>query len=245
MILNMVSRLMEILENEVVLERPAIYVVATPIGNIDDITLRALKVLKVSDVVICEEYRAGSRLLKSYGIENELLEINEHNEQQTSKELILKILGENLAVAMISDCGTPLFADPGNTFVPLAYQSGIRIIPVPGASSLLAAVMSAGLSSKGFFYYGFLPANRQERILAIRRLPDDVDIIFLEAPYRLKQVLSDLHKHSGGSRQAILCWKLTQPQEQLLAGSLGELLQMSENLGKGEFVLILRKKGTR
>jgi len=236
---------MEIENKEIKLERPAIYVVATHIGNVDDITLRALKVLRAADVVICEERKVGSRLLKGYGIRQELIEVNEHNEKNVVSELVLKIISENLAVAMISDAGTPLFADPGNSLIPQAYQSGIRIVPVPGASSIMAALMAAGITTTRFLYYGFLPANRQSRQGAIRKLPNDTDIIILEAPYRLKQVLADLKKHLGSSRMAVLAWKLTYPQEQIIESDLSSLVEIAENLGKGEFVLIIRARRSR
>ncbi|MCF7910904.1 MAG: 16S rRNA (cytidine(1402)-2'-O)-methyltransferase [Candidatus Cloacimonetes bacterium] len=236
---------MEIENKNLELERPAIYVVATPIGDVNDITLRALKVLAAVDLVICEERKVGSRLLKGYDIRQELIEVNEHNEQNVVTELVLKIITENLAVAMISDAGTPLFADPGNKLIPQAYQSGIRIVPVPGASSIMAALMAAGVTTSSFLYYGFLPANRQSRQVAIRQLPNDTDIILLEAPYRLKQVLADLQKHLGSNRQAVLAWKLTYPQEQIIETDLGSLVQIAENLGKGEFVLILRARKRR
>lgn len=228
------------IEKNIEFERPAIYVVATPIGNPDDITLRALNVLSSADLVICEERKVGSRLLRRYDFKQEMLEVNEHNEKTIVNEIIHKIISENLAVAMISDAGTPLFADPGNKLIPQAYQSGIRIIPVPGASSIMAALMAAGITSSSFLYYGFLPANRHSRVGAIRQLPNDIDIIILEAPYRLNQVLADLKKHLGGKRQAVLAWKLTYPQEQIIESDLENLVKIAENLGKGEFVLILR-----
>lgn len=222
------------------LERPAIYVVAVPIGNVEDITLRGLKVLRSVDMVFCEERKVGSRLLKLYGIKKELREVNEHNEKERYRELIHEIISENLSVALISDAGTPMFADPGNRLIPEAYNSGVRIIPVPGASSLMAALMSCGVKSEGFLYYGFLPANRQKRQQAIRRLPLDRDVILLEAPYRLKQITSDLHKHLGSKQQAVLAWRLTHADEEIIESDLGTIAKIASQKGKGEFVLILR-----
>lgn len=236
---------MEILKSKMELARPAIYVVAVPIGNNDDITLRGLKVLRSADLVLCEERKVAARLLKSYDIFQELWEVNEHTEKDISSEVVHKIVSENLAVAMVSDAGTPLFADPGNNLIPRAYESGIRIVPVPGASSLLAAVMGAGIKSRGFLYYGFLPANKHERQQAIRRLPTNIDIILLEAPYRLKQVLTDLKKHLGNRRQAVLAWRLTCFDEEIIESDLGTLLQIAEHKGKGEFVLIIRGRKRR
>lgn len=233
----------EILEAELPeIVRPAVYVVATPIGNADDITLRALKILSSVDLVICEERKVGSKLLRYWDIKQEMLELNEHNEQKDSQELAMKIITENLAAALISDAGTPLFADPGNRFIPECFERGIHIIPVPGASSIMAALMAAGVSSESFLYYGFLPANRQQRQQAIRRLPSIYDLVILEAPYRLPQLLEDLEKFLGSRRKAVLCWKLTYPEEQIIHGDLAYLKQMGANLGKGEFVLLLRAK---
>ncbi|MDP8210781.1 MAG: SAM-dependent methyltransferase [Candidatus Stygibacter australis] len=126
------------IEKNIEFERPAIYVVATPIGNPYDITLRALNVLSSADLVICEERKVGSRLLRRYGFKQEILEVIEHNEKTIVNEIIHKIISENLAVALISDAGTPLFADPGNTLIPQAYQSGIRNIPRPIGPNLKA-----------------------------------------------------------------------------------------------------------
>lgn len=236
------EKINELLNEEMRLVRPAVYVVATPVGNKLDITLRGLKVLQKVDLVICEERKPGSALLRGYGIKKDTIELNEHNEKQYTRDLSLKIISENLACALISDAGTPLFADPGNRFIPECWQNGIRIIPVPGASSLLAAVMAAGITSKSFKYYGFLPANRRARQQTIRRLPSDEDMIILEAPYRLKQLMADLHKVLGKNRQAVIAYKLTYPEEQIIAGDLGFLSQAAENLPKGEFVIILRKR---
>jgi 16S rRNA (cytidine1402-2'-O)-methyltransferase len=237
---------MKVIENinirKIDLQRPAVYVVATPIGNMEDITIRALKILFSVDMVICEEYKTGSKLLHTYEIKQELLELNEHNEQKYSSELALKIVSESLAVALISDAGTPLFADPGNSFIPVCYESGIRIIPVPGTSSIMAALMAAGINSNGFLYYGFLPANKNDRQQAIRKLPSTCDLVIMEAPYRLQQLLADLEKFLGSRRQAALCWQLTCPDEQIFLEDLGYLKAAAQGLGKGEFVLILRQK---
>lgn len=218
-----------------------LYVVATHIGNPDDITLRALKILKEVDLVICEEYKVGSRLLKSYDIKKPLELLNEHNEAEQTQAILNKLLMNETSVAMISDAGTPLFADPGNNLVWQCHQNGISVIPVPGASSIMAALMASGIKLKQFLYYGFLPANKEERRKAIKKLPNNYDIVFLETPYRLKQLLSDLKKILGQNRQAIIAYKLTQPQEKILWGNLKELVTMTQDLPKGEFVFILRK----
>lgn len=218
-----------------------LYVVATHIGNPDDITLRALKVLKEVDFVICEEFKVGSRLLKSYDIKKPLKLLNEHNEAEQTQVILDRLVMNGETAAMISDAGTPLFADPGNNLVWQCHQSGINVVPIPGVSSIMTALMVSGLKLEQFLYYGFLPANKDERKRAIKRLPNNYDLIFLETPYRLKQLLADMKKILGANRQAIIAYKLTQPNEKIFWGSLQELITMTHELQKGEFVFILRK----
>ncbi|MCD6177143.1 MAG: 16S rRNA (cytidine(1402)-2'-O)-methyltransferase [Candidatus Cloacimonetes bacterium] len=218
-----------------------LYVVATHIGNPDDITLRALKVLKEVDFVICEEFKIGSRLLKNYNIKKPLELLNEHNEIEQTQVILDRLIMNGETAAMISDAGTPLFADPGNNLVWYCHQSGLDVVPLPGASSIMAALMVSGLKLEQFLYYGFLPANKDERKRAIKRLPNNYDLIFLETPYRLKQLLADMKKILGENRQAIIAYKLTQPTEKIFWGNLQELTTMTHDLPKGEFVFILRK----
>ncbi len=215
----------------------ALYVVAIPIGNPDDITLRAIKVLKEVDIVICEEYKNGSRLLKKYNIKNKLIELNEHNEQKETEYILKEILMRGKSAALISDAGAPLFADPGSKLVEMCHYYQIKVKPVPGASSLIAALMGAGKIKK-FAYLGFLPANRQERKKAILKLPRDIDIILLETPYRLKQLLKDLSKILGENKNAIIAYKITMPEENFFFGTLKELYET--DIPKGEFVLIIK-----
>jgi len=220
---------------------PGLYVVATHIGNPDDITLRALKVLKEVDFVICEEFKMGSKLLRHYEIKKPLVNLNEHNEDEESLTLVQRLMINGESAAIISDAGTPLFADPGNNLVAQCHENGIKVVPVPGASSIMTALMASGLELDKFLYYGFLPANKVERQSALRSLPNQYDLIFLEAPYRLKQFLADMKKILGKNRQAIIAYKLTQPTEQIFWGTLEELVTMTAELPKGEFVFILKK----
>jgi 16S rRNA (cytidine1402-2'-O)-methyltransferase len=218
-----------------------LYVVAIPIGNREDITLRALRILHQVDLVICEDFKSGSRLLKSYELKKTLEILNEHNENQQTKILLDRLLLEKLQVALISDAGTPLFADPGNHLVWQCLQNGIKVVPLPGASSLMAALMSSGLNEDRFLYYGFLPANSENRREAIRKIPSHLNVVLLDTPYRLKPLLKDLKLVLGDKRQAILAWKLTYPEEKIFWGSLLELEIQTSDLPKGEFVLILKK----
>ena len=215
-----------------------LYIVATPIGNPKDITLRALEVLKDVDAVICEEYRVGSTLLKRYDIQNELVQLNEHNEKEQTEFIINEYLLKGKSLALISDAGAPLFADPGNKLVLKCHSYNIKVVPIPGATSIMTAIMGAG-SVKNFLYFGFLPANKEKRRKAVKTLPRNVDLIFLETPYRLKSLLDDLIMLLGRNRRGIIAYKLTMPQEKFFFGTLSELKEME--IPKGEFVFILKK----
>jgi 16S rRNA (cytidine1402-2'-O)-methyltransferase len=218
-----------------------LYVVATPIGNPDDITLRALNVLKEADFVICEEFKVGSKLLKFYGIQKPLELLNEHNEVDKTAQLISRLLTSPEQAVLISDAGTPLFADPGSSLVQECHYNNIEVKPVPGASSIMAALMASGVKVDKFLYYGFLPANKDERRIELKRLPNNFNLVFLEAPYRLKQLLGDMKRFLGQNREAVICYKLTQPEEKIFWGTLEELMIMTDGLPKGEFVIILKK----
>jgi 16S rRNA (cytidine1402-2'-O)-methyltransferase len=219
-----------------------LYPVAIPIGNPGDITLRAIQVLQECEVVICEEYREGSRLLKTLALEKPLHLLNEHSKTEEIKQLFEDLLiRKDKAVALISDAGTPCFADPGAELVKLCHEYQVPVYPVPGASSLMAALMASGLKKDRFIYYGFLSAKKEERQAELRQLKSlsRYDLIFLEAPYRLKAVLEDMSRHLGSKRNAILFYRLTQPQQKILTGRLDELITKAERLPKGEFVIIL------
>lgn len=218
-----------------------LYVVATPIGNYEDITFRALKILKEVDFIICEEFKSGSRLLRNFEIKKPLESLNEHNENQQTAYLLERLMNNKETAALISDAGTPLFADPGNNLVWQCHQNGIPVIPIPGASSIMTALMASGLTMEQFLYYGFLPANTEKRLKALQKLPSNYDLVILETPYRLKPLLRDMKKILGGNRQAILAYKLTMPEEKIFWGNLNELSLMTQELPKGEFVLILKK----
>ncbi len=218
-----------------------LYVVATPIGNPNDITLRALKVLKEVDFVICEERKVGSRFLKKYKIEKPFELLNEHNEKEQTQNIKSRLTENIESAALISDAGTPLFADPGNELVHQCHQNNIPVIPIPGVSSLMTALMGSGLKLDRFLYYGFLPANKDKRLSELKKLPKNIDLIFLEAPYRLKQLLRDMIRVLGEKRQAVIAYKLTFPEEKFFWGNMKELSIMTDGLAKGEFVFILRK----
>ena len=172
------------------MNKSKLYIVSTPIGNYEDITLRALRILKECDFIICEELKEARRLLSNYKIEKELFPLNEHNESESANELIQKLL-EGKTAALISDCGTPLFSDPGHLLVALALQNRIDVIPVPGVSSLLTALVGSGLDFEKFYYYGWLSPKkdiRRKQLLDLRKRRET--IILLDTPYRLKTLLA-------------------------------------------------------
>jgi 16S rRNA (cytidine1402-2'-O)-methyltransferase len=221
--------------------KPTLYIVSTPIGNYEDITLRALRTLKECDFIICEEYKEARRLLSHYKIEKELFSINEHNENENANELILKLL-EGKSAAIISDCGTPLFSDPGHLIVDLAIQNRIDVVPVPGVSSLLTALVGSGLDTEKFYYYGWLSPKkdiRRKQLLDLRKRKET--IVLMDTPYRLKTLLEDIVKLMGSNLPCVLAFELTKEKEKFYRGNAGNILNVvvKENL-KGEFVLIIK-----
>lgn len=220
-----------------------LYIVSTPIGNYEDISLRALRILKECDFIICEEYKEARRLLSHFKIQKELFSLNEHNENETANELIIKIK-ESKSVAIISDCGTPLFSDPGHLLVDLAIQNKIDIIPIPGASSLLAALVGSGLDFEKFYYYGWLSPKkdiRRKQLLDLRKRRET--IVLMDTPYRLKTLLEDVVKLIGEKTPVVLAYELTKEKEKFYRGTALNVFNIveKENL-KGEFVLIIKNQ---
>ena len=225
------------------MNKPKLYIVSTPIGNYEDITLRALRILKECDFIICEELKEARRLLSHYKIEKELFPLNEHNENESANELILKLLEGNTA-ALISDCGTPLFSDPGHLLVDLSLQNRIDVIPVPGASSLLTALVGSGLDFEKFYYYGWLSPKkdiRRKQLLDLRKRKET--IVLMDTPYRLKTLLEDVVKLLGANIPCVLAFELTKEKEKFYRGNAQNILSAveRENL-KGEFVLIIKNQ---
>lgn len=217
-----------------------LYIVSTPIGDPDDITLRALRVLREADAVVCEERREGMRLLRQYKIENEIVELNEHTERERVPELMERLRhGETLA--LISDHGTPLIADPGAQWVTRAIQENVRVSAVPGASSLLAALVVSGLPLERFRFVGLLPAKKEARRQALGRLRQEPDTwVVLDAPYRLPALLADLERVLGRERPAAVACNLTMPTEKIIRGPLGQItMHFAQNPFKGEFIVVL------
>jgi 16S rRNA (cytidine1402-2'-O)-methyltransferase len=215
-----------------------LYIVAIPIGNYKDITLRALEILKSVNGVICEEIRVGSTLLKKLGVDNELLPLNEHNEVIQSIEIISR-LQQGQSFAVVSDTGTPVFADPGSNLIEQAIGSGIRVIPIPGPSSLMAALSISHIKLDKFLFIGFLPREQSLRRLEIQKYKGlRMPLVLLDTPYRLTTLLIDVSYVFGKGANVILGCDLTMATEHIYRGDLGSIIDQV-NGKKHEFVLIV------
>lgn len=215
-----------------------LYIVAVPIGNPKDITLRALEILNKADAIICEEYRQGSKLLRQLDIENQLFTLNEHNESQAAPRFVDRLLhGETLA--LISDAGTPVFSDPGKYLLNLLYQAGISISPVPGPSSLTAALSLCDFSIDQFIFAGFPPQKNHLREQFLRKyIAENVPIILMDTPYRMTRLLEEVQSVFGNHQQIMLACDLTQNKEAIFRGRVDEILANVSGR-KCEFMLII------
>lgn len=220
----------------------ALYVVATPIGNLDDITERARSILQQVAVIAAEDTRHSGKLLDHYGIRNRLVSLHDHNENSRAEQL-LQLLREGRSVALVSDAGTPLISDPGYHLVHTVRAAGYPVIPVPGACALVAALSVAGLPTDRFYFAGFLPAKSTARNKTLQELQQQQGtLVFYESPHRLLDSLQAMADVLGGQRPACLAREITKHFETFLSGTLDELLQQvtaDSNQQKGEFVLLV------
>lgn len=222
-----------------------LYLVGTPIGNLEDITLRALRTLKEVDLVACEDTRQTQKLLNHYGIEKRTVSYHEHNELERAAELIVHLeKGDNVAV--VSDAGMPGVSDPGYRLVALAVRHHIRVVPIPGASAFLSALVASGLPTDSFRFGGFLPAKegaRRTLLEGIRTLPRTQ--IFYEAPHRIVETLRDVVEVLGAERHVVVAREVTKLHEEFLRGRASQVLSQLEGRGeggvKGEITLIIDK----
>lgn len=219
---------------------PGLYVVATPIGNLRDITLRALEVLAAADLIACEDTRVTSRLLDHYGIKRPLTPYHDHN-AATARPRLLSALSEGAAVALVSDAGTPLISDPGYKLVTAARAAGNAVTAAPGVSSVLTALSIAGIPTDRFWFEGFLPtkaAARQKRLAEIARIPGT--LVLFETGPRLADALADLSQ-ALGPRQAVICRELTKLHEEVREGDLAVLAAhyAGDAERRGEFVALI------
>ncbi len=221
----------------------ALYVVATPIGNLRDITLRALEVLAAADVVAAEDTRNTAHLLTHHGITaNKLIAVHQHNERGAAEKIIV-LLQTGQSVAFVSDAGTPAVSDPGALLVQAVRAAGLRVIPIPGASAAMAALSAAGLSEPHFLFYGFLPNKSAARRTVLQSLISyPCTLVFYEAPHRIVECVADLCAVLGGERQIVLAREITKLFETIHACPLSDAeawLQSDSNQQRGEFVVLV------
>ncbi|MGA2103235.1 MAG: 16S rRNA (cytidine(1402)-2'-O)-methyltransferase [Candidatus Sulfotelmatobacter sp.] len=222
---------------------PALYLVGTPIGNLEDITLRALRVLKEVDVIACEDTRQTQKLLNHFAIATRTTSYHEHNEMTKSAELV-KEMQEGASVALVTDAGMPGISDPGYRLITLAIRHHVPVVPVPGASAFLAALVASGLPTDSFRFSGFLPAKRGERrevLETIKHSPRTQ--VFYEAPHRIVETLEDVIEVLGSGRHMVVAREVTKLHEEFLRGRASEVLETlkAREVVKGEITLLIGK----
>jgi 16S rRNA (cytidine1402-2'-O)-methyltransferase len=223
---------------------PGLYIVATPIGNLEDITLRALRVLRSADRIACEDTRQTRKLLDRYGITTPTISSHEHNEAERSRQLIQE-LKNGARIAVVSDAGTPGISDPGMVFVQAAIADGLPVFPIPGANAALTALVASGLNTDCFSFIGFLPPKAGPRLTALEDLARDVatpgTLVFYEAPHRIVDTLADVETVWGPECRIVLGRELTKLHEEFLRGSVRDVreqLASRDNI-RGEIVLLI------
>jgi 16S rRNA (cytidine1402-2'-O)-methyltransferase len=216
-----------------------LYVVATPIGNLEDISLRALRILKEADVIACEDTRQTLKMLSHYDIHKRLVSYHEHNEITCAAELVIE-LEQGAKVALVSDAGTPAISDPGHRLVSLCVRHGIQVVPVPGASAFVAALAASGMPAGEFTFIGFLPSRPTERRKALRALAAEPrTMAFYEAPHRLLDTLEDALEILG-NRPAVIAREVTKVYEEFRRGHIEQLLeQVRKKAPRGEITLLI------
>jgi len=219
-----------------------LFIVATPIGNLDDITFRAVKTLNSIDIVFAEDTRHSKKLLKHLNIVKPIRAFHEHNEREKTQAIIDE-LHSGKSIALISDAGTPLISDPGYFLVAQTKKEGLKVIPIPGASALITALSASGLASDSFTFLGFLPSKQAARIKLLKTLLNETKTsIFYESPKRILATLTDMHAIFGSSREVCLAKELTKVFETIQADSIPNLINYlvaDENNQRGEFVILI------
>ena len=222
---------------------PALYLVGTPIGNLEDITLRALRVLKEVDVIACEDTRQTQKLLNHYAISTRRTSYHEHNEMTKSAELV-KEMQEGASVALVTDAGMPGISDPGYRLITLAIRHRVPVVPIPGASAFLSALVASGLPTDSFRFSGFLPAKRGERRAALEAVKSSPRTqVFYEAPHRIVEALEDVIEVLGEGRHVVVAREVTKLHEEFLRGRASEVLEnlKARDAVKGEITLLIGK----
>ena len=219
-----------------------LFIVDTPIGNLDDITFRAVEILKSIDIILAEDTRHSKKLLKHLNIAKPIRAFHEHNEREKTKAIIDE-LHSGKSIALISDAGTPLISDPGYFLVAQAKKEGLRVVPIPGASALITALSASGLASDSFTFLGFLPGKQTARVKLLKSLVGRAETsIFYESPKRILATLTDMHAIFGDSREVCLAKELTKAFETIQTDSIPNLIKYltaDQNNQKGEFVILI------
>lgn len=226
---------------------PSLYLVATPIGNLEDITLRALRVLKEVDLIACEDTRQTLKLLNHYDIKTRLVSYHEHNEMTKAAELVVDLEG-GAKIALVTDAGMPGISDPGFRLIALAIRHHVPVVPIPGASAFLAALVASGLPTDSFRFSGFLPAKAGQRRKLLESVKDSPRTqVFYEAPHRLLETLADVVEVLGEARHVVVAREVTKLHEEFLRGRAGEILEQLKARGdvKGEITLLIAKPETQ
>jgi 16S rRNA (cytidine1402-2'-O)-methyltransferase len=223
---------------------PGLYLVATPIGNLEDITMRALRVLREADRIACEDTRQTRKLLDRYGISTPVISSHEHNEAERSRQL-MEELRQGARIAVVSDAGTPGISDPGMILAKAAIEAGVAVYAIPGASALLAALVASGMDTERFYFAGFLPARKGERKTALEELGESLTrpttLVLYEAPHRILDTLEDVSAVWGAECRIAIARELTKVHEEYLRGTVRavrEQMQARENV-RGEMVLMI------
>jgi 16S rRNA (cytidine1402-2'-O)-methyltransferase len=220
----------------------SLYIVATPIGNLGDISERAIEVLKQADLIAAEDTRHSKTLLDRFGIKTKVKAYHEHNEEQLTSKLIQQIV-DGESIALISDAGTPLINDPGYKLVTAAHDHGIKVVPIPGPSAIITALSACGLPTNKFIFEGYLPAKKEARKKCLKELVSESrTLIFYEAPHRIRESIQDMHDVFGSERRVTIARELTKQYEQIVRDNLSvinEKLVSEEIKHKGEFAVIV------
>ena len=216
-----------------------LYIIATPIGNLEDITLRAIRILKEVDLIAAEDTRHTLKLLNHLEISKPLISYHRHNEEIRTEELIKELkTGKN--IGLVSDAGTPGICDPGEEIIKKCIEESIKVVPIPGACAMINALITSGISTKEFIFLGFLPLNKKSRKEKLEEIKNaNKTIILYEAPHKLKNTLNDLSDILQ-SREVVLARELTKIHEEYIRGTVKELMEKTDNL-KGEMILIIEK----
>jgi 16S rRNA (cytidine1402-2'-O)-methyltransferase len=228
--------------------KSTLYVVATPIGNLGDITLRALEILKGVDAIAAEDTRHTSGLLSHFGISKKLIAVHEHNENQSAEKLLVQLnAGEN--IALVTDAGTPGISDPGAVVVDFVRKAGVKVVPIPGVSAVIAALSASGISQNGFLFHGFLPASGGARRKALETLKaQTVTLVFYEAPHRILESVDDMANALGAERRITFAREITKTFETIYSCELAQAkawLEADTNQQRGEFVLLVEAAETK